>query len=553
MGTNLKPLDSISYLEASRIVANHNLSEKIDYLLASSCQLEKLEVFIKAHSIKNGFLSNYKLLAFNTLNQYLMSADNATNHVFLLFPWDLCPALDWRLGVSNDNLAIEDYIKQASQFLSRFSQIGNKKIIYFDFDIPPSLLSLSSKQLLKSKLIELVVANNILLGDSKKFSLSSYLSFGCPFPSNSLSVAANQIVQQLQSKPLNKKVLITDFDNVMWRGVIGEDGLDGIQHQAYGTGYIHYIYQTYLKKLKNAGILIAGVTRNDEQLAHAPFKSGAMPFKKDDFVAIMASYNAKSSQIIALSEQLNLPLDSFVFVDDNPLELEEVSNRCPQVECITFPKKEEEFILFLENVAGYFDIKQITQEDINRTQMYKARAAAVTPSTESGADLTDFLASLNMQIRVKYCTQENSTRPIQLINKTNQFNANGIRIKPEDAENILDEDRQLISFGLSDKYGDHGEIAVLLFDENKCLKNFVMSCRVFQRRVEFFILLWIYQNMSIKELNILFNETEKNLPFREFLSEVGASKDQGTEVVINLQQFFNKHTKIIELFSVISD
>ncbi len=558
----MKNNESLSYLEASRIVANHTssettlaedkVSEKIEYVLAASCQLEKLDVFIKAHSIKNNFISDYSLLSFNTLNQYLMSPNNDSNHLFLLFPWDLCPALDWRLGISNESLSVDNCIEQAALFLSRLNQIKIKKVIYFDFKIPPTLLDRSSSQVLRLRLAELAISNDAILGKQETFSLNSYLSIGCPFSSSHLSDVASQAVKEINKKTANKKVLITDFDNVMWRGVIGEDGLDGIQHEAHGAGYVHYVYQTYLKKLKNAGILIAGVTRNDEKLANWPFDSGIMPLKKDDFVAIMASYNAKSSQIIALSEQLNLPLDSFIFVDDNPLELEEVSNRCPQIECIAFPKKAEDFIFCLEKIVSYFNIKGITQEDSSRTELYRARAAAVIPSTDSGADLTDFLAALDMKIQVKHCSLETSTRPIQLINKTNQFNANGNRTNPEDTESLLEQGKKLVSFGLADKHGNHGEIAVILFDENNLLEYFVMSCRVFQRRVEFFILLWIYKNMQLKELEIIFKETEKNLPFQEFLSMAQATEVKDSRVLINLESFFEKHKDVLELFSVTS-
>jgi len=545
--THNKPL---SFIEASKLVSEHKKLHKHypskEYVLATSCQIEALDIYIQANSYRLGFLSEYHLLPFNTLNQYTLSGPENKHHLILLFPWDLCPSLDWRLGISNGTHDLDFLIEQASEFLSRITSIDSKNILYYDFDIPPVMLNADANLELKSKLAELVSRHAISISNQNCFSLTRYLFNACPFGSNSLSDVSSEIVSKLK-KPLSKKILITDFDNVMWKGIIGEDGLDNIEYENKGVGFIHYIYQTYLTKLKESGILIAGVTRNDEELANLPFKSGLMPFKHNDFVAIMASYNAKSSQIITLSKQLNLPLDSFVFVDDNPLELEEVSNACPSVTCIPFPLKADNFTHFITTLSQYFYINNVTKEDADRTNLYKTRAKTIIPSTESGADLTRFLISLKMIVDVNECTDENSKRAIQLINKTNQFNSNGKRILPENVKNILNSNK-LFTLTLNDKYGEHGEIAAILIDSDNIIQHFVVSCRVFQRRVEHYLLLWLYQEIPLQTLVINYVRTDKNIPFQDFLKNSGASIDASENMVIDLKSFYHNYKNTLDIF-----
>ncbi len=541
---------ALSFIEASKLVSNTHVSNIEKYLITSSVQVEKLDVFIKAHAIKSGFKSNHEFLSFNTLNQYLIQPDNTKHHVVIIFPWDLCPQLDWRLGIYLENRPLIDYLGESQTFWSKLDGLTSKRTIYCDFEISPALLNAAERQILRLEMHKQAVLRDAVICDSGCFSLASYLANGCPFASSQLSEISELISSCVKPPLTSKKVLVTDFDNVMWNGIIGEDGLEEISWQSEGAGFIHYVYQSYLKKLKESGVLIAGVSRNDEQLANLPFDKGRMPFKREDFVALIASYNAKSSQILALSNQLNLPLDSFVFVDDNPLELEEVANGCSETICLRFPAKAEEFLGFLNRLTKYFDIKQITNDDLNRTSLYKTRAAAIIPSTESGSDLTDYLTTLEMKVNVTRCNRENATRAIQLINKTNQFNSNGVRVDHSEIISKLNDSITLYSFELSDKHGKHGEVAVILFDNDFTLQNFVISCRVFQRRLEYYILLWIYSNIPLSSLSLSYQKTDKNIPFQSFLQEV-TQKENNSELesTIDLTSLYNRKKSILDLFS----
>src|SRR5947209_2116195 len=159
---------------------------------------------------------------------------------------------------------------------------------------------------------------------------------------------------------------------------------------------------------------------------------------EEDFVAIIASYRAKSAQIRELAERLNLGLDSFVFVDDNPVELTEVSLALPDVRCVRFPQHDDDLAAFLNEVSSLFPRRATTSEDRERTEMYRRRLEGIVPSDLQGADLTRFLKDLKMTLTIHDRACGDRTRAVQLINKTNQFNLNGRRVSDDDVRVVLD-------------------------------------------------------------------------------------------------------------------
>src|SRR5207237_670947 len=186
------------------------------------------------------------------------------------------------------------------------------------------------------------------------------------------------------------------------------------------------------------------------------FRSGRLLLQEPDFVAILASYHAKSAQIRELAERLNLAPDAFVFVDDNPVELAEVALALPAVRCVAFPQRDDDLARFLGTLAGLFPHGTITAEDRARTDMYRRRLAGLVPSELQGADLTRFLEGLRMTLTIHDRTRGDRARAVQLIDKTNQFNLNGRRYTDEDIGKILDAGGRLFGVTLSDRTGSPG-------------------------------------------------------------------------------------------------
>jgi FkbH-like protein len=357
--------------------------------------------------------------------------------------------------------------------------------------------------------------------------LSSYFESGNPLASQSLSEVAERVIQAaLTARREPKKVLVTDLDNTLWNGVVGEDGVDGIAYAPEGRGYPFLTYQTLLRKLRQEGVILAAVSRNDADLAMAPFRRGQMTLRETDFVAIIASYNSKSAQISQLAQELNLGLDSFVFLDDNPIELEEVGLALPAVERVLFEGKPAALPDLFERLATLFGKATLTEEDAKRTEMYRIRLKSATPSIAQGADLTGFLASLEMRLAVRERALGDHARCLQLINKTNQFNFNGRRISEAELESTLKAGGRLIGATLDDRNGTHGEVIACLIDAEGTIEAFVMSCRVFQRRAEFAFIGWLAaQPYAPRQYRYV--PTERNEPVRMFLEQLRQSTSEG--------------------------
>src|SRR5262249_46020921 len=305
--------------------------------------------------------------------------------------------------------------------------------------------------------------------------------------------ALGKVVVELASAPQLEpaKLLISDLDNTMWSGVIAEDGVDGISWEAHGAGYRHFVYQTFLRRLKGEGVLLAAVSRNSPEVALAPLAPGRMTLNETDFVSVVASYHAKSAQIRELAKQLNLGLDAVVFVDDNPVELQEVGQQLPTVQCVAFPKHDDGLAELLRDLNRRFGRRDLTAEDRGRTEMYRRRLEGMVPQAAEGADLHEFLRELKMRLILHDRSSGDRARAVQLINKTNQFNANGRRITDDAVAGILASGGRLLTATLEDRTGSHGEILALLIDGNGLVHAFVLSCRVFQRRVEQAFCTWL--------------------------------------------------------------
>jgi FkbH-like protein len=541
----------MNFLEAHKLVTQFKGGSPLSFLFAISGTPDKLELFLKAAGAIRGRAVEIRTLPFNTLGQTLMSdARPGEREVFVLFPWDLVPEADWRSGLDASNLEREVLEHQARQTIDRLARRPHARILYVTAPLPPLFADPSITARLAGFLSAAVISVGGELLPEQNFSLASYLSNGSPFASQQLGQVADAIVAAaLAAAPEPKKVLITDLDNVMWRGVIGEDGLEGIRYLPEGTGFRHFLYQTFLLKVKREGALLAAVSRNDTELAHMPFKAGRMSLGMDDFVAVAASYNAKSAQIREIARQLNLGLDSFVFIDDNPIEIEEVAAAIPEIRAVQFPTNDDALPSFFAEVAGLFARSIVTAEDAERTAMYRRRLEGMLPTEADGADLTEFLRGLTMALTIHDRSAGDRTRAVQLINKTNQFNLNGRRVADDEVAALLSAGGRLYTCSLSDRTGSHGEILSCLIDGNGVIRSLVMSCRVFQRRVEYAFFVWLGARENAPR-RLDFASTPRNEPMHQFLEDPAFAGREDGMPVIDWSEFARNHATDLALFDV---
>jgi len=512
----------VTFLEAKKVLAELRNAEKLPFLMAMSGTPDQLELYLRAHAARTGLDAQVGVLPFGTLGQHLFSEATGTE-LFLLLPWDLAPECDWRSGMSG-TLADVDSIMARAEKVAAVLTKRKARLAYLPAPIPPLCAASSNNVRLSTELTTLAVRAGAVLIPAQRFSLASYLASGAPVAGDALSAVAKVLIDLLLAPPSGTfKVVATDADNTLWAGLVGEDGVGAVSAEPHGTGFRHFVYQGFLLRLKAAGILLAVISRNDEDMVRAPLDSGSMPLKIADFVAIRAGYGAKSDHVRDLAECLNLGADSVVFIDDNPVELAEVASAVPGITCQAFPSKDDDLPAFLDRLALLFDRRSVTAEDVERTEMYRRRVAAHSPT--EGAGLMDFLKGLDMVLTLRDRTNDDWTRAHQLINKTNQFNLNGRRFDESQVATVLADGGRMFTAVLDDRAGSHGEIIACLIDRDGMVHALVMSCRVFQRRVEYAFLLWLLSHWQGPALSFAFSATERNEPLRNFLADPAFADD----------------------------
>ena len=309
------------------------------------------------------------------------------------------------------------------------------------------------------------------------------------FAPSLLPVYADVVARTIAAvRGLSRKCLVLDLDNTLWGGVIGDDGLGGIQlGQGSATGEAYLAVQRMALALRARGVILAVCSKNEEANARAPFREHPDMLLKEDHIAVFqANWTDKAANLRAIAETLNIGVDALVFLDDNPAERMQVRRQLPLVGVPELPNDPALYPRTLA-AAGYFEAVTFSKEDRERAEMYQAnaqRAAALIASGDIGA----YLASLGMVCTISFVDDVARARVAQLINKSNQFNLTTRRYSEgELIAAIHDPARHVVQVRLVDRFGDNGIIAVLIADRKADaweIDTWLMSCRVLGRRVE---------------------------------------------------------------------
>ncbi len=319
-----------------------------------------------------------------------------------------------------------------------------------------------------------------------------YLEFKMPCGAECLVAYAHSVVSLLQAVVgRSKKVLVLDLDNTLWGGTVGDLGPGGIYFgQGSGEGEAFLAFQRYAKELSERGILLAVCSKNDEDKAREPFEKRAdMVLRLSDFSCFIANWDNKADNLRIMAERLDLKLDSFVFVDDNPAERALVRRFLPEVAVPDIPDDPAGYVQALA-VHRYFETIALTSEDASRRRYYAENARRKELAART-CDLSSFLASLEMRMKVEPVNDMNIERVTQLINKSNQFNLTTRRYTlPQVREIAAAADCRTLTFSLKDRLGDNGLISVILLRKKDqdalAIDTWVMSCRVLARGVQEF-------------------------------------------------------------------
>ncbi|PQQ66891.1 hypothetical protein B9R14_09130 [Acetivibrio saccincola] len=340
----------------------------------------------------------------------------------------------------------------------------------------------------------------------------------------------NRCVDSVKGK--RKKCMVLDLDNTLWGGVVGEVGMEGIELSDYKEGARYKDFQKKLKEIKDLGIILAVVSKNNFDDAIKVIREHKhMVLKEEDFVALKINWDLKSQNIKDLSEELNIGLDSIVFIDDNPVERESVKRELPEVTVPGFPQDTSELLNFaVELYHNYFYTLDITDEDTVKTEIYRQNMKR-RDAQKSSASYEDFLKSLETKIEIRRISAENVQRAAQLTQKTNQFNLTTKRYSEQELLALIDEEgfEGFVAY-VSDRFGDNGMVSVVITkrktDTEIELDTFLLSCRVMGRFIEEQIIGFIedlYKKSGYKRLVTYYKPTEKNAPVKDFFERLGYS------------------------------
>lgn len=541
----------MTFLEAKRLLQGLRDGRPMRLRLCLSGTGEPLLLYMKAAAAARGVALEVETLPFGTLRQHLLAPADDVPEVALLCPWDLADALDWRTGGPAEPVKADRLFVQASQMLGALRQRPRTRLLYLPASVPPVTAAPEQLASVSLKLRAEMAGLGAEALDPADFALTPYLTAGFPIASRSIFRVAEQLVDAaLAPRAESKKLLVTDLDNTLWRGLVAEDGIDSLAFAPEGTGYRHHLYQVTLLRLKAAGVLLAAASRNDPRDVAAALAPGRMPVGHNDLVAVEAGYGAKSAMIRDLVARLNLGPEAVVFVDDNPVELAEVGAALPAVTTLAFPAAEGELPAFLDRLAALFRRDHVTAEDLARTDLYR-RMAETNPVKGSGAagDVEGFLRGLEMCLAIRDASRGDRARAVQLINKTNQFNLNGRRFEDADVAAMLHAGGRLLTARLDDRSGSHGEILACLIGADGIVEALVLSCRVFQRRVEHAFLVWLLQQPGAPQA-LRFVATERNEPLRQFLDDSAFASPADGLVSIDAATFVHAHRDDLSLFAL---
>ncbi len=330
-----------------------------------------------------------------------------------------------------------------------------------------------------------------------------------------------------------RKVLCTDLDNTLWGGVLGEEGPEGIATGSAFPGNCYLEYQTYLKQLSSRGILLAIVSKNNDADVREAFqiRSADLGLTLDDFVATKISWHEKEASIRELAEELSLGLDSFVFVDDNPVECEAIRQQLPEVAVIAAPVEEPWKLVELLSSQPFFDAAVVTDDDANRLNEYKAQAQRAALETSAG-NRDEFLASLEIVCTFLNALDAPLARSVQLLAKTNQFNLTTRRHSAAEVEAFASAPGgQAIAVRVRDRFGDAGVVGLAFArtEGHTCsIDSLLLSCRVIGRGIETALLAHLGANAIRAGATRMVGEfipTKKNAPCADFYVDHGFVKD----------------------------
>lgn len=480
---------------------------------------------------------------------------------FVPIEWgDLDGRLDLRRLGSWDPLCLQDILNDARRTLSDLAALLGELATHTrvvvslpTLPLPPISYFPASQlsgfdaglRMLEYEFAERVIQRDVSIIDDGKLDRSlsladrrdvgSDLSYGFPYSREHAADLASVLVDSISTPPLMKGI-ITDLDDTCWAGIVGEIGPDSVSWDLAGSAQIHGLYQQLLDSLAGAGIFVAVASKNDPSVVEEVFRRTDIVMKSERVFPRVIGWHPKSESVRQILKHWNIGAESVLCVDDSAMELAEIKRVFPQISVIQFPANDPQAAYnVLQTIRDLFGRTSLRKEDSLRLDTVRNRVEFEREAETHAGTMDDFLRDLDGAITVDRIKHPSNRRPYELINKTNQFNMNGVRLEFADWSRHLAEPaafQWVIDY--RDKYGPLGAISVVLGSVQQGqvkIDTWVMSCRAFSRRIEHMVLKLLFDDHSASSLSLDYRETPRNGPFRDFLSCYTSALQPGPIVI----------------------
>ena len=548
-----------TYLNRAKLLSNVDSEKKIKVAILGSFTLNGLEETIRVKCSNKKIQCSTYVTGYNQYNQEILNEKSglykfSSDVTFLIID---TRSILGKLFFNPYSISAEDrkqFIKTKSgeiiNLVKIFVNKTKSKLILSNFVIPtysPYEINEAREEFGLQDMVRALNQNiKIELGQDPKIYLHDLNSFITKFGENNvfnykqffygdvkisldhIPYLAEEFMGYVKAVlGLNKKCIVLDLDNTLWGGIVGEDGFEGIKLGDDPIGRAYVEFQRHLLALNQRGIILAINSKNNfDDAIEIIRKHPNMILKEDNFACFRINWNDKVVNMEEIAEELNIGLDSIVFLDDDPINRDYMKIALPQV--LTVELSDSSSYSQTLKSMNDFQMLKITNEDIKRSKMYLDQRKRTEFQKHVG-NLQDFLKQLNISAKIKKADQYTIPRISQLTLKTNQFNLTTRRYQEEDIRKFVSEENKIVECAqIQDKFGDNGITSVYIINkENEqewFIDTFLLSCRVMGRGVEKALLGQIIERAKmegVKKVKAQYIKTMKNKPAENFLSDFG--------------------------------
>jgi len=555
-----------SYLNKSKLVSNSNHAKKIRIAILGGFTLNGLEETMRVKCDEKKIQCTTYVSGYNQYNQEILDEKSqlykfSPDITFLIID---CRNVFGELFLNPYSLSAEErkqFVQTKSDEIINLAKTlvkkSNSKLIISNFSIPSySPIGINEtreefglhdmvRSLNQNIKIGLRLEPEIFIydlnsfvtkfGENNVFNYKQFFYGDIRISLHCIPYLAEELIGYVTAVlGLSKKCLVLDLDNTLWGGIIGEDGIEGIKlgDDPVGRSYVEFQYN--LLALNQRGILLAINSKNNFDEAIQVIKEHPnMILKEDNFTCVRINWNDKVANMKEISDELNIGLDSMVFVDDDPVNIEYVRSNLPEVVSIQMPADNcHNNASHLKSMTTLFDVLKLTDEDKARNKMYLEQRKRAEFKTQVG-DLENFLKQMNISVNIKNADDFTIPRISQLTLKTNQFNLTTRRYQEEDIRKFSQDSKKIVECAqIEDKFGDNGITAAYIVNKDNeqqwTIDTFLLSCRVIGRGVEDGILSHIIEKArkdGISQVRGEYIKTEKNQPAENLFVDFGFKKE----------------------------